>query len=131
MIDHDTTPVAAIDAAEHDDSRDSGGRHLPLLVFGVTSLGFFAWLAIGSVEARIWRFNRLYFEDRTIREVWGYFSDRLPEMPGQPVITGLFWISLVVMVVGTVLGLWLFLVSPDEDPSGTPTRNVGVAASHD
>lgn len=116
---------------EHDETEDGFERQIPLLVFGIASLGFLVWLAFGSVEARIWRFNRLYFEDRTIREVWVYFSDRLPEMPGQPIITALLWISLVVMVIGTVVGLWLFLGSHDEDPARTPSRDTGVAASHD
>lgn len=102
-----------------------------MLVFGLTSLGFLIWIAFGSVEARIWRYNRLYFEDRTIREVWGYFSDRLPEMPGQPVITALFWTSLVVMIVGTVVGLWLFFGTPDEDPARAPVREPGIATSHE
>ena len=124
-------PENSVQATEHDESREGRGRQIPLLVFCLTSVGFLIWIAFGSVEARIWRYNRLYFEDRTIREVWGYFSDRLPEMPGQPVITALFWTSLVVMIVGTVVGLWLFFGTPDEDPARAPVREPGIATSHE
>lgn len=88
---------------------------IPMAVFGVTALAFLVYLAFGTVEARIWRYGRLYFEDRTIRHVWAYFGDRLPEMPGQPVIQALYWISLAVIVVGAVAGLWLFLIPDDDD----------------
>lgn len=97
--------------------RDEGGPNFPLIVFAVSSLAFLAYVAFGTVEARIWRFGRLNFEDRTIRHIWGYFGDRLPELPGQAVFSGLYWIALAVMVIGTVAGLWLFLGTPDEDPA--------------
>ncbi len=97
-----------------EEPQEQGRSLVPLAVFGVTSLAFLLYLAFGTIEARIWRYGRLYFEDRTIRHVWAYFGDRLPDMPGQPVIQALYWISLAVIVAGAVVGLWLFLV-PDED----------------
>lgn len=97
-----------------DEAHERGGTRRPRLMFGVTSLAFLVYLAFGSVEVRIWRYGRLYFEDRTIRHVWAYFGDRLPDMPGQPVIQALYWLSLTVIVVGAVAGLWLFL-EPDQD----------------
>lgn len=100
-----------------DDERQGPRKQFPRLVFGIAAIGFLVFLAIGSVEARIWRFGRLYFEDRTVREVWGYLGDRLPSMPGQPVFTVLYWISVAVMVIGAVIGLWLFLGTEDEDPA--------------
>lgn len=129
-MDHHVTELPGDDSAiesPSDEGKGSDDRRIPLLVFAVVSLGFVLYLALGSVEARIWRFGRLNFEDRTVRHVWSYFGDHLPEMPGQPVITALYWISLAVMIVGTILGLWLFLGTPDEDPAseaiiGTPEQ---------
>lgn len=115
--------------AEQDESRaveeapEPGRSWVPLAVFGVTSLAFLVYLAFGTVEARIWRFGRLYFEDRTIRHVWAYFGDRLPDMPGQPVIQALYWVSLAVMVIGAVIGLWLFLVPDQDDIDDKPSRS--------
>lgn len=114
-----------MDEQVHDDAtadqpreQESGsGPNIPLIVFAVSSVAFLAYIAFGTVEARIWRFGRLNFEDRTIRHVWSYFGDRLPELPGQTFITGLYWLALAVMVIGTVAGLWLFLGTPDEDPA--------------
>lgn len=104
-----------VDGPEAEDEAHERGRtRRPRLMFGVTSLAFLVYLAFGSVEVRIWRYGRLYFEDRTIRHVWAYFGDRLPDMPGQPVIQALYWLSLTVIVVGAVAGLWLFL-EPDQD----------------
>ncbi len=103
-----------VDRPDAEETQEQGPSRIPLVVFGVTALAFLVYLAFGTIEARIWRYGRLYFEDRTIRHVWAYFGDRLPEMPGQPVIQALYWISLAVIVIGTVAGLWLFLV-PDED----------------
>lgn len=97
--------------------REEARSHLPLIVFAISSIAFLAYIAFGTIEARIWRFGRLNFEDRTIRHVWSYFGDRLPELPGQAVISGLYWMALAVMVIGTVAGLWLFLGTPDEDPA--------------
>jgi hypothetical protein len=104
------------------DGRGRGIR-VPVIVFWVVSVAFLLYLAIGSVEARIWRFGRLNFEDRDVRHVWSYFGDHLPDMPGQSVISALYWISLGVMVIGTILGLWLFLGTEDETPS---TDDVGM-----
>jgi hypothetical protein len=91
--------------------------NLPRIVFAVSSVAFLAYVAFGTVEARIWRFNRLNFEDRSIPHVWAYFGDRLPDLPAAGLISALYWISLAVMVIGTVAGLWFFLGTDDEDPS--------------
>jgi amino acid transporter len=101
------------------------------VMFAIASIAFLVFLAIGSVEARIWRFGRLYFEDRAVRDVWAYMGGHLPDMPGQPVIAALFWISVVVMVLGTVAGLWLFLGTPDDEPShDVQTHGVDARSSH-
>lgn len=96
---------------------ENGTVNLALIVFAISALAFVVYLAFGTIQARIWRFGRLNFEDRTIRHVWSYFGDRLPELPGQAVISTLYWLALAVMVIGTVIGLWLFLATPDDDPA--------------
>jgi hypothetical protein len=100
-------------AREQDQQRP--GR--PLIVFGLSSIAFLAYVAFGTVEARIWRLGRLNFEDRSIIHVWGYFGDRLPDLPASGLISALYWASLAVMVLGTVIGLWLFLATDDEEPA--------------
>ena len=131
VTDHDALEPTAAGQNDHtSDATWRSGRALPILLFGIASLAFLGYLAIGSVEARIWRFNRLYFEDRTVREVWAYMGDHLPAMPGQPIVTALFWISVAVMVITTIAGLWLFLIPADEDPAKHDHRT-GAAATHD
>ncbi len=86
--------------------RDTRARFTVWLVLSALFLGF---IAFGSVEARIWRTGQLYFRDRGVAHVWGYLGRHLPEMPAQLLITTLYYLSLAVMVGGTVLGLWYFL----------------------
>jgi hypothetical protein len=105
-------------------------RNIPRVVFAVTSLAFLVYIAFGTIEVRLWRFGRLNFEDRTIRHVWAYFGDRLPNVPGQSLITGLYWVGLAVMVIGTVAGLWLFLGTPDEDPASDVRPHQEHPSSH-
>lgn len=115
-----------------DHSRDNEGglsRGSRLILWAVASLTFLVYLAFGSVEARIWRFNRLSFEDRRISEVWMYLGDNLPPMPAQPLVTTLYYISVAVMVIGTVYGLWLFLA--EEDPVPSQTTSSGSSSSAD
>lgn len=127
MTDHD--PASQVTDAQ--DGENGNRLSFSRLLFGIAALAFLVYLAIGSIEARIWRFGRIYFEDRSVREVWAYFGDRLPDMPGQPVISALYWISLAVMVVGSIVGLWLFLGSEDDDPSHDPhTHDLGATSTH-
>jgi hypothetical protein len=124
MESQESVPQVMSDIPSREEHEEAGiSRQLPRLVFVIASIGFLAFLAIGSVEARIWRFGRLYFEDRTVREVWAYFGDRLPDMPGQPVFTALYWISIAVIVLATLVGLWLFLGTGDDDPATEAASN--------
>jgi hypothetical protein len=100
-------------------AREQDGQRLgvPLIVFGVSSIAFLAFIVFGTVEARIWRLGRLNFEDRPITHVWAYFGARLPDLPASGLISALYWVSLAVMVLGTVMGLWLFLGTDDKEPA--------------
>lgn len=98
------------------DNVNDGSRQFGLIVWAVSSVAFLAYLAFGSVEARMWNFGRLNFEDRHIAHVWSYFGDNLPSMPAQPLFTLLYYVAIVVMVIGTVWGLWFFLSEDDSSP---------------
>lgn len=111
-----TTNPALLDNQDTPEGEEGNGRLFPVMLFGIVSLGFLMYLAIGSVEARIWRFGRIYFEDRSVREVWAHMGENLPNMPAQPVFTALFWVSVAALVVSTIFGLWLFLGTDDEEP---------------
>jgi hypothetical protein len=102
-----------------------GIPHLRLLLWGAISLAFLALVLFGSVEARIWRFNRLYFEDRKIFEVWSYEGSNLPDLSSQGLISVLFYASVVVLVAGTVLGLWYLL-----DEAGGARKQATSPAHH-
>lgn len=93
------------------------------IVWGIVSAAFIGYLLFGKIETRIWSFGRLSFKDRQIRHVWAYFGDRLPDMPGSALMPVLFYLSLVVLVVGTVVGLWFFLIGDGDtvDPA-VPVR---------
>lgn len=123
----DPAPTANIAEEPTPEAPHRGVPHLRLLIWGAISLAFLALLLFGSVAARIWRFNRLYFEDRKIFEVWSYEGRNLPDLSSQGLISVLFYASVVVLVAGTVLGLWYLLdeagasrkqaTSPARDPS--------------
>ena len=115
-------------ASPGEDRRGSGSLPVARLVWAALSLAFLAYVAFGSVEARIWRFNRLYYEDRRILEVWRYAIDHLPELPGGSVVTLLFAGSVIVLVASTVLGLWLLLAEAghgSDAEQGPPDRGHG------
>lgn len=115
-----------------DDSHQNGSsvsRRSRLIVWVLASIAFVAYLVFGSVEARIWRFNRLNFSDRRILDVWRYFGEQLPSMPAQPVFTTLYYGSIVIMVIGTIGGLWFFLSDGDTAPEQTTSH--GVLSSDD
>lgn len=78
-------------------------------VWMIATLAVLGYAAFGSVSARIWRFNRLYFEDRRVSDVWRYEGKNLPDVPAQDALTLLYYGSVVVLVVGVILGLWFLL----------------------
>ncbi|HWV22712.1 MAG TPA: hypothetical protein VNZ58_00850 [Thermomicrobiales bacterium] len=98
---------------------------LPQFVWLGVSIVFLVYVLFGSVSARIWTLGRLTFQDRRIVHVWRYFGDHLPDMPGGPVFPVLYYLSLAVLVIGTIVGLGLFLLTGDEDDarSSLPSTN--------
>ena len=91
-----------------------------LVVFGVMSVGFLLWVAFGQIEARVWVSGKLTLLDRRIASMWHYLGQNLPDLPAIGIISLAYWLSITVIVVGTVAGLWLFLGTPDSDPEREP-----------
>lgn len=98
----------------------TGNRALRFGVWLVLSAAFLGFVAFGSVDARIWRSGQLYFEERGVAYVWGYFGHHLPELPAQSLITVVYYLSVAVVIGGTVLGLWMFLQEDDTEPDTQP-----------
>lgn len=128
MADIDPRPTSTFESPISDEDetrRESWRGRAPFLVWLLASAGFLGYLAFGSIEARIWSYGRLFFQDRKIVHVWAYFGDRLPDMPASPLTPVLYYLSIGVMVAGTVLGLWYLLVEVgdhDAGPAASPTK---------
>jgi hypothetical protein len=114
MADTDSRPTDAATSNTRLESVDPQRSGTALAAWLVVSAGFLAYLAFGSVEARIWNFGRLLFQDREITHVWAYFGNRLPELPASAVTPVLYYLSLFVMVAGTLLGLWYFILDRED-----------------
>lgn len=120
---------AAGTGQDSDTKRHGVTRH-PALRFGVwlvLSAAFLGFVVFGSVDARIWRSGQLYFQERGVAHVWGYFGRHLPELPAQSFITVIYYLSVAVMIGGSVLGLWMFLQQDDTEPDIRADQTVKAA----
>lgn len=86
------------------------------IAFVVLSVGFLVWVSIGQIEARVWVSGELTLLDRRISSMWQYLGNNLPDLPAAGAISMLYWLSISFVVVGTIVGLWLFLCTPDDQP---------------
>lgn len=102
-----------------------------LVVFAVLSVGFFVWVGFGQVEARVWVEGQLTLLDRNILEMWQYLGNNLPELPGAGLVSMVYWMSLSFIVVGTILGLWLMLCTPESDPRDESWEAIHAAHLND
>lgn len=89
----------------------SRARSDGLIAWAVLSIAFLAYIAFGSVEARIWRFNNLRIEPRSVLRVWTLQAETLPRVAQQWLLTSLFYACLLTIIVGAVIGIWLLLDS--------------------
>ena len=96
-------------SGEQTDEPDGKPFPFARTLWAIGAVLFLAWVALGSVSARIWRFNRLYFEDRRILEVWRYEGSNLPDVPFPGALIVLYYGAVLALVVGTILGLWYLL----------------------
>ncbi len=104
-------------------SRESSGSELAgvpvrFIVWAALSIAFVAYLAFGSVGARIWRFGQLQVESRSIATIWRVQGRNLPDVGHQWLIEAAFYGAILVFVVGVIVGMRLLLAeSPQDQPS--------------
>lgn len=130
MTDSGQEPQTTPDQNGSEAQPDYRGR-IRVALWLLVSVIFVGYLLMGPVEIRLWQSGRLTFVDRDITHVWTYFGDRLPEMPIPSLTVGLYWISVAVMVLTTLVGLWYFLVAVDEDDRDDAPSGPSVATHHD
>lgn len=82
------------------------------------SLGFVAYLAFGSVEARIWRFGQLQIESKSILQTWIVAGRNLPEVSSQWLLQALFYGAALVFIGCVILGMRLLLLEANDETSG-------------
>jgi hypothetical protein len=106
-------------ATEQDTSQDRQvtGSLVRLALWAALSLAFVAYLAFGSVSVRIWRLNNLLIERKSLRGVWERAYDALPAVEHQWLLSSAFFGSLVLFVVGVIVGARLLLDAPDDAPA--------------
>lgn len=82
-----------------------------LIAWAALSLGFLAFIAFGSVDARIWRFSNLQIESRSVLRIWTLQAETLPRVAQQWMLTSLFYGCILLVIACTVIGIWLLLDS--------------------
>lgn len=103
-----------------------GVRSDGLIVWAVLSIGFLAYIAFGSVDARIWRFRSIQIEPRSVLRVWTLQAETLPRVSQQWLLTTLFYSCMILIIACTVIGIWLLL-----DSAGTGFSKSGSNANPD
>ena len=102
----------------------SKGDRTRLVIWGVVSLAFVAYLAFGTVGARIWRFGQLHVESKSILRTWQIQGQNLPDVSNGWMLQVLFYGSALVFVACVILGLrYLLAESGDEASGGVPDRS--------
>ena len=117
-------PVVAFQEAPAEPRRRASLTANALTVWAAITLAFLAFLALGSVRIHQWRWSFILEapqEDiETVRliRIWTYQANRLPDFEISGAITALFYVSLFVFVVGSIIATWLLLARPDDAPAG-------------
>lgn len=95
-------------------------RHIRTATWAVLSLAFVAFLAFGSVDARIWRFGQLEIESKSILRIWQVQGRSLPDVSNGWLLQALFHGSAIVFVGCVVLGIrYLLLEAGEETPAAS------------
>jgi hypothetical protein len=128
----DASPQS-LPSPQDDTEADDGTSPFPIarLLWVVAALAFLGYVVFGSVSARIWRFNRLYFEDRRILEIWRYEGRNLPDVPLQDAVTVLYYGAVVALILATVLGLRYLLDDTGFRPQSRATSSERHPAAHE
>ncbi|MDQ3656741.1 MAG: hypothetical protein M3457_16905 [Chloroflexota bacterium] len=91
-------------------------------IWAVLSLAFVAFLAFGSVGARIWRFGQLEVESKSILRIWQVQGRNLPDVANGWLLQVLFHGSAIVFVGCVVLGMRYLLLEAGEESPAAPER---------
>lgn len=110
------------DSARGEDSPSPDrGRTVRTVLWALLSLAFVTYLALGSVDARIWRFGELHIESKSILRVWQVQGQLLPDVSNGWLLQLLFYGSALVFVACVILGMRYLLLEPDDESSVAAT----------
>ena len=84
-------------------SRAFAARLLIWLALSAALLGYIRW---GSELTAVTSF---YFIRRSVPEIWGAFYDGLPEIGNARALDGIYWVSIVTLIIGVLALVWLAL----------------------
>lgn len=116
-----SSPVSeARPAAEQSEDHERSAHRGRLVVFAVLSVAWLVFLAFGQVRARFWIRNQFEVEFKSIVGVWKVMLGELPGGAQQPLVQGAVLVSLAIIIVGVIAGLYLVLVPADPDQEAEP-----------
>lgn len=116
-------PVVADSAQGNGPVGPDRRRHIRTATWAVLSLAFVAFLAFGSVDARIWRFDQLEIESKSILRIWQVQGRSLPDVSNGWLLQVLFHGSAIVFVGCVVLGMRYLLLEGGEETPAAPERS--------
>lgn len=95
---------------------------LDIIAWALISAGLLAFITVGSVDTRVWRFGRLRVEPRSVLGIWEYQVDNLPRVAHQWVLDGLVVGAIVVFLLGVCAAVWLLICEPGTQHQGQPVE---------
>jgi hypothetical protein len=98
-------------------------RRVRTAIWAVLSLAFVAFLAFGSVDARIWRLGQLEVESKSIFRIWQVQGRSLPDVSNGWMLQVLFHGSAIVFVGCVVLGMRYLLLESGQESPAAPERS--------
>src|SRR5918994_6510471 len=100
-----------------------GGERLStnaLTVWAALTLGFLAYLSFGSVRIHQWRWSLILakpledIESVRLLDIWTHQASKLPQGDVASVMTGTYYVALIVFVVACIVATWLLLSQATE-----------------
>ena len=98
-------------------------RRIRTAIWAVLSLAFVAFLALGSVDARIWRLGQLEIESKSILRIWQVQGRSLPDVSNEWMLQVLFHSSAIVFVGCVILGMRHLLLEAGQESPAAPERS--------
>jgi hypothetical protein len=114
-----TSGTSDIDADVPSDPGNARARADGLIAWCLISIGLLAYIGFGSVDARIWRFNNLRIESRSVLRVWTLQAETLPTVSQQWLLSSLFYACIILFIACALIGLWFLLDSAGTGNSRT------------